>query len=344
VLPGEPLDATVAFFIDTLGFRVDEISPADEPATIVLSGHGLRVRLDREHTGPPGTIRLVRYERGDDRELTAPNGTRIVFGVDGRLDIPPLEPALTVARIADASWGDGRAGMRYRDLIPGRQGGRFIASHIHIAEGGPVPDYVHYHHVRFQMIYCYRGWVRVAYEDQGPPLVLREGDCLVQPPLIRHRVLESSPDLHVVELACPARHDTYADHELELPTAQLNPDRVFEGQRFTHHVAADATWKPWHVAGFEARDTGLLEATGGVVSVRVARVADTVAEPSTATHDSELWFAFVLDGSVTVTFGEADDAPLVAGDAIAIPAGTTYTLTKRSTDLHLLEVQVPTSA
>jgi hypothetical protein len=41
-----------------------------------------------------------------------------------------------------------RAGMQYRDLIPGRLGGRFIASHIRIPDGGDVPDYVHYHRIR----------------------------------------------------------------------------------------------------------------------------------------------------------------------------------------------------
>jgi hypothetical protein len=33
----------------------------------------------------------------------------------------------------------GRAGMVYRDLLPGRGGGRFIASHSTIRDGGTVP-------------------------------------------------------------------------------------------------------------------------------------------------------------------------------------------------------------
>ena len=75
--------------------------------------------------------------------------------------------------------------MYYRDLIPGRYGGRFIASHIRIPAGGPVPDYVHHHSVEFQLIFCVNGWVRVAYEDQGEPMVLNPGDCFLQPPHIR---------------------------------------------------------------------------------------------------------------------------------------------------------------
>ena len=71
--------------------------------------------------------------------------------------------------------------MEYRDLLPDRLGGRLIASHIRIRDGGPVPDYVHYHAIDFQLIYVRAGWVRVVYEDQGPPFVMHAGDCVVQP-------------------------------------------------------------------------------------------------------------------------------------------------------------------
>ena len=73
-----------------------------------------------------------------------------------------------------------------------------------------MADYVHYHNVRFQIIYCYKGWVRVVYEDQGTPFVLQAGDCVLQPPRIRHRVIESSPGLEVIEIASPAEHETFA--------------------------------------------------------------------------------------------------------------------------------------
>ena len=42
--------------------------------------------------------------------------------------------------------------MQYRDLIPGRLGGPYIASQLRIPNGGPVPDYVHHHHIIFQLI------------------------------------------------------------------------------------------------------------------------------------------------------------------------------------------------
>ena len=133
---------------------------------------------------------------------------------------------------APGAWVAGRAGMRYRDLIPGRLGGRVIASHIQIPGGGPVHDYVHYHRVQFQMIHCWKGWVRVVYEDQGPPFVMPAGDCVLQPPEIRHRVLECSPGFEAIEISAPADHVTVADHDLSLPTSQVLPDRDFGGQRF----------------------------------------------------------------------------------------------------------------
>ena len=47
------LGETLAFFVDQIGFRVDVISPADDPRVAVISGHGVRLRL--EHDGAGGT-------------------------------------------------------------------------------------------------------------------------------------------------------------------------------------------------------------------------------------------------------------------------------------------------
>jgi quercetin dioxygenase-like cupin family protein len=245
VLPCPDLDATVAFFTDRLGFRVAAIVPADDPSEVVIEGHGLRVRLRRGAGGAPGVLRLLVTDPSPGSELIAPNGTRIEIAAEPPIALPPLRPSFTLAKRADAEWRAGRAGMRYRDLIPDRQGGRFIASHIVIQEGGPVPDYVHFHRIRFQMIYCYAGWVRVVYEDQGPPFVLNAGDCVLQPPRIRHRVLESAAGAEVIEIACPAEHETLADPVLELPTSTTRADRDFDGQRFVRHEAASAAWRPW---------------------------------------------------------------------------------------------------
>ena len=109
-----------------------------------------------------------------------------------------------VRRLVDqAPWIIGRAGMHYRDLIPNRLGGSIIASHIRIPDGGPVPDTVHYHTVGFQLIFCYRGWVDLVYEDQGEPFRLFAGNCVIQPPEIRHKVLYAAIILKLSKLVCP---------------------------------------------------------------------------------------------------------------------------------------------
>jgi catechol 2,3-dioxygenase-like lactoylglutathione lyase family enzyme len=192
VLACQDLDETIGFFRDTLGFRLETIFPADDPSVALMSGHGLRLRLERGSALAPTTLRLPWIDEGPpgdtERELTAPNGTRVILAkTDIPTDLPPAAPSLVIHRFNAGeapgawnkdAWNEGRAGMRYRDLIPGRWAGHFIASHIQIPVGGPVPDYVHYHDVRFQMIYCHRGWVRVVYEDQGPSFVMRAGDCV----------------------------------------------------------------------------------------------------------------------------------------------------------------------
>jgi len=357
VLPCIDLDPTVDFFVDRLGFRLDLIMPADDPAVALLSGHGMRIRLERGGSGDPGTLRLACDDPrawGTDL-LTAPNGTRIqLVDANPPLVIPESPPLFELTRDDGDVGGVGRAGMRYRDLLPKRQGGRFIASHILIPEAGPVPDYVHHHRVRFQMIYCAAGWVRVVYEDQGPAFVLEAGDCVLQPPGIRHRVLESSAGLEVIEIGCPAEHETTAEHVITLPTPELRPERVFEGQRFVRHAVADAVWEPWRLTGFACRDTGICAATDGLAGVRVVRCdrnaarANGKAGPEGETqpvtdlvHDGELLFWFVLSGTATLHAEGRADEPLGKGAAVAIPAGKSHRLAEPSADLELLEVTLP---
>ena len=359
-LPTSDLTADLAFFMKTLGFRMDKIYPADYPTVSVLSGHGLTIRLEQDASEPTGTIRILCRDpaalAGGQTVLTAPNGTRVeIAQADPPLEIPETQHAFLVRRLKDNTpWVIGRAGMHYRDLVPGRLGGSIIASHIRIPDAGPVPDVVHYHTVGFQLIFAYRGEVKLVYEDQGPPFMLKAGDCVIQPPEIRHRVLESSENLQVIEIGVPADHVTTIDHEVELPTPVLNPDRIFGGQKFCRHQLKDAVWEPWRLAGFEARETGIGEATGGVASVQVARAtaganghaasgeqgsADVIEQVTS--HTGDILFTFVMEGEVTLNGENQGAHRLEAGDAYVIPPHTKTSLTERSNDLELLEVALP---
>ena len=312
VLSVPDLAEALEFFKNRLGFRLEMIVPADDPQAAVIAGQGLRLRLEKEGQSGQGTEQAT-----------------------------SLVDELLVSRMQnDADWHTGRAGMQYRDLIPGRLGGQFIASHIRITDGGPVPDYVHYHKVRFQLIYCKAGWVRVVYEDQGPPFVLQARDCVLQPPEIRHRVLEASSGLEVIEVGSPAVHETYVEAQLELPTPQVLPERSFNGQRFVRHEAQNATCQPWRLAGLSRRDTGIAAATNDLASVQVIRALSDVPETALPAHTGELLFWFVLQGGLTLESVAHGTHALQPGDACVIPAGKEFKL-QAAAGLEWLEVRLP---
>ena len=339
----EDFQESLEFYTERLGFRLDRISPADDPRTAQLSGHGLSIELRRGGNSNGVVLELTCEEsEPSTKALTAPNGVEILF-VPANPDrpLPDLREELVVLHLSDQSdWITGRAGMRYRDLIPGRLGGRFIASHIVINEGGPVPDSVHFHQLRFQLIFCAKGWVDVVYEDQGEPIRLEAGDCFLQPPLIRHRVLECSPGLEVLELSSPADHDTFLDHELKLPTKELRPERDFAGQKFVYHRASGANWGDWKQPGFECRELGIAAATVGLASARVVRYASSQENANSCRHNGEFYFLYVLEGEFELTELRPNPIRLRVGDSVAIPSGCDFALANCSTDLELLEVQL----
>jgi quercetin dioxygenase-like cupin family protein len=344
-LPTSELRDDIPFYTRTLGMRLDMIYPADDPQVGVFSGHGLRLRIEKGADEAPGTIRL-RVPDPDGfadgaRVLTAPNGTRIeIVERDPPLRLPATAHSFVVRRLADqAPWIVGRAGMQYRDLIPDRLGGSIIASHIRIPDGGPVPDMVHYHTVGFQLIFCYRGSVVLVYEDQGEPFRLHAGNCVIQPPEIRHRVLHASDAIEVIEIGVPAEHVTTIDHEMALPNGPTNPERRFRGQRFVHHRAEGAEWRPFRIPGFTARDTTIAENTQDVAGVQVVRRAE--GEPAWTRHDADILFTFVMEGGLTLEGEGRDPHALTAGDAFVIPPGMATRYAAPSDDLELLEVSLP---
>ncbi len=342
VLQCADLHAELAFFTDTLGFKLDLIHPADDPRVAELNGYGLSVRLVRDEN-PSNTVLVIKSSAQDPtaRPGQSPGGTKLRWEPDSTpLELPPTQHQFEVRTLKDsAPWVIGRAGMHYRDLIPSRLGGSIIASHIRIPDGGPVPDMVHFHTVGFQLIYCVAGWVKLVYEDQGDEFYLRAGDCVTQPPEIRHRVLEASDGLEVIEIGVPAEHITTIDHNMTLPNSTVNRDRLFDGQRFCHHRLHDAMYIDHRLPGFAARETGVLAATDGKACVYV--VSPDAESTSTNTkirssHDADILFTYVLEGSLAV-----EGQKLVTGDAFTLPPDNVYRYTAISSDLSILEVSLP---
>ena len=341
-LPTQELRNDLPFYTKTLGFRLDMIFPADNPSVAVLSGHGLRLRIEKGASESPGTLRILTDDpgfAGGAKALTAPNGTKIeIDELNPPVVTPATEHAFVVRRLADqAPWVIGRAGMQYRDLVPTRLGGAMIASHIRVPDG-PVPDMVHYHKVGFQLIFCVAGWVDVLYEDQGDIRRIHAGDCFIQPPTIRHKVLHSE-GVQVVEIGVPAEHVTEIDHEMTLPTPHFRPEREWDGQRFVHDIGAKGVFRPFRIPGFEARDTTIDENTRGVASVMVARPTGQPA-PWTV-HDGDILFTFVMAGAMTLEGEGKDPYRLSPGDAFVIPPGMATRYADPTPDLELLEVSLP---
>ncbi len=340
VLGCERLDPMVRFFTE-LGFIVLRIHPADAPREAWMVGHGLTLALVSGRPQTPVTLELTGSEPLTGPGERAPDGTQIRWvDADRARARPELRPELVHVAAGDGNFAVGRAGMAYRDLLPGRLGGRFIASHIRIECGGPVPDHVHHHDVDFQIVFCHRGWVRVVYEDQGPPLLLRAGDVVLQPPGIRHRVLEASDGLEVIEVGGPAEHDTWGDPTSTLPTAVVRPERTWEGQRFVWGRGSEASPQAWSQSGFERFELGVRDASGGVGQVGCVRPTTGPGDPDLRSHGGALQLWFVRRGQATVRV-DGDRIELGAGHGLTIPGDAQHTVVDCSDDLDLLEVFVP---
>lgn len=341
VLPCANLNETLEFFVETLGFRVETIFPADAPCVAVISGYGVCLRLENSSATSNLTINLVGdFAAEIEREIYSPDGVCVrLIDEKKSLEIPEGTNEFVISTLENENaWSVGRAGMQYRDLIPNRLGGRFIASHICIPDGGEVPDYVHFHKIRFQMIYCLSGWAKLVYEDQGEPFVMNAGDCVLQPPEIRHRVLESSAKLEVLEIGCPAVHETFADHQLKLPNKTVAPERIFSGQRFVHYIAENEVWENAEIEGLESRDTGISDATNELADVRILRaIKDT---NFSVKHSDEFQFYFVLKGNLRLSDRKSKIYHLNTGDSFVLPSDTEYSF-DADQDFEVIRVSLP---
>ena len=64
----------------------------------------------------------------------------------------------------------------------------------------------HYHDVDLQMIYVLKGWMKGEYD--GQVVTMRKGGAWLQPPRIKHTVLDYSDDCELLEIIVPAEFET----------------------------------------------------------------------------------------------------------------------------------------
>ncbi len=126
----------------------------------------------------------------------------------------------TVNHLDATSFKEGlRAYAQYRDLGIKEATRGFAQAHVIKFVPPCRPEEVsklHYHDVDFQMIYVLKGWIKSEFEGHGTH-VMRVGSCWLQPPRIKHRVLDYSDDCEVLEVIVPADFDTV---ELANPEAK----------------------------------------------------------------------------------------------------------------------------
>ena len=97
-----------------------------------------------------------------------------------------------------------RSYFEYRDLgIESATQGEVVAHVIRAKQGHKATGQWHVHDCKFQMYYVLKGWARFEYEGEGTKTV-RAGDCVLQPAGIRHREIEHSADLELIEIVSPA--------------------------------------------------------------------------------------------------------------------------------------------
>ena len=102
--------------------------------------------------------------------------------------------------------------FEYRDLGIGEAtSGKFHAQVLRAAEvirtDGRDEGHWHTHDLDFQMVYVLRGHVVFEYEGQGR-IEMGPGDAVHQPPGIKHRLIQFTSDLELLEITSPAEFAT----------------------------------------------------------------------------------------------------------------------------------------
>jgi hypothetical protein len=126
---------------------------------------------------------------------------------------PTSRPAqkFTVSHHRDEDFVVGlRRYAQYRDLGLAKATDGLVQAHVIRFVPPCDPQEVsklHLHDVELQMIYVLKGWIKTELEGAGAH-VMRAGSCWLQPPRIRHKVLDYSDDCEVLEIVLPADFKT----------------------------------------------------------------------------------------------------------------------------------------
>jgi len=99
---------------------------------------------------------------------------------------------------------------KYRDLGMSQATGGMVQAHVVRFVPPCRPEEVsklHFHDVEFQMVYVLKGWIKTELDGQGA-ITMQTGSAWIQPPRIKHKVLDYSDDCEVLEIVQPADFKT----------------------------------------------------------------------------------------------------------------------------------------
>jgi mannose-6-phosphate isomerase-like protein (cupin superfamily) len=127
---------------------------------------------------------------------------------------PPRRPKQRIAishhRDQDFKADGLRTYAHYRDLGIAAASHGLAQAHVIRLIGPCNPAEVsklHYHDVEFQMVYVLKGWVKTYMEGQGETL-MKQDSCWIQPPRIKHMIMDYSDDVELLEIILPAEFRT----------------------------------------------------------------------------------------------------------------------------------------
>jgi hypothetical protein len=146
------------------------------------------------------TIRRTRQAPTPRRKAAAP-----------RLRAAAQVQRFTASHLNDADFKpDGlRSYALYRDLGIAAASGGLCQAHV-IRMLSPCTDEVrkrHQHDTELQLIYVLQGWIKNEFEGEGVQM-MSAGSCWLQPPGIKHTVLDYSADVELLEIIVPADFKT----------------------------------------------------------------------------------------------------------------------------------------
>ena len=152
-----------------------------------------------------------RAARKTSRSSSKSSARRRVAAAKGKAKAAPRKQTFVASHLTPDAFESGlRTYAKYRDL--GMAAATNGLAQAHVIKMIPPCDPAvvskrHYHDVEFQMIYVLKGWIKGEYDGAGE-VTMVEGSCWLQPPKIKHTVLDYSDDCELLEIILPAEFDT----------------------------------------------------------------------------------------------------------------------------------------